>query len=160
MLGETTRSISDLLADSDDLGERADRDEAEDWLRTYLEERGGEAPAADIRKDCQKDGISYDTLKRRPCERLGVVKAKAGMRGGWLWSLPSAVTDSAGRGDGDDREEEELVLQVVCEVDECDQTATASALQDGKRWRLCDTHATDPALPLILGGQTTIGETA
>ena len=66
MLGETTRSISDLLADSDDLGERADRDEAEEWLRTYLEERGGEAQASDIRKDCQKDGISYDTLKRRP----------------------------------------------------------------------------------------------
>jgi hypothetical protein len=160
MLGETTRSISDLLADSDDLGERADRDEAEDWLRTYLEERGGEAPAADIRKDCQKDGISYDTLKRRPCERLGVVKAKSGMRGGWLWSLPVAVVDdSAGKGADDDREEEE-VLQSLCEVQECESDATTSALLDGKRWRLCDVHATDPALPLILGGQQRIGETA
>ena len=163
MLGETTRSISDLLADSDDLGERADRDEAEEWLRTYLEERGGEAQASDIRKDCQKDGISYDTLKRSPCKRLGVVKAKSGMRGGWLWSLPVAVTDLAGKGADDDREEKELfrsALETPCEVLDCGEVSTAFTIQDGKRWMLCDVHATDPALPLILGGQQQIGETA
>ena len=160
LLGETSRSIADLLADSDDLGERADRDEATEWLRAYLEDRGGEALARDIRRDCQKDGVSYDTLKRRPCERLGVVKAKSGYQGQWLWSLPVALTTSAGKDDDEEDREEELQDDDLCAVVGCVSAGVEVVPLDGKRWRLCHVHAVDPALPLILGGQTTLTETA
>ena len=161
MLGETTRSMSDLLADSDDQGDRSEGDEAEVWLRSYLEERGGEAPSGDIRRDCQKDGISIDALKRRK-KKMGIRSEKSGYQGKFMWVLPEAVT-SAGNGDDQDQEDrEEKHDPDLCQVHECVSPGVDVVPLDGKRWNLCTIHATDPALPFTLGGQRTLmeGETA
>lgn len=156
MLGETTRSMSDLLADSDDQGDRSERDEAEVWLRSYLEDRGGEAAAGDIRRDCQKDGISYEVLKKRK-KKMGVRSEKSGFQGQFMWVLPEAVT-SAGNGDDQDQDREEKHDPDLCQVHECSSPGVDVVPLDGKRWTLCRVHAVDPALPLILGGQRTLSE--
>lgn len=155
MLGETSRSIADLLADSDD-GHQDDRDEAESWLRAFLLERGGEALAGDIRAACIKDGLSFDVLKKRK-KSLGIVSSKAGMKSGWVWTLPEAQT-SAGTGEDVEKDREEEGQ--TCQVSECDSLAVGVVPLDGKRWSLCDVHAVDPALPLVLGGQQTLSDTA
>lgn len=155
MLGVTTRSMSDLLADSDDQGDRSERDEAEVWLRSYLEESGGEAPSGDIRKDCQRDGISYEVLKKRK-KKMGIRSEKSGFQGKFMWVLPEAVTSAGNGDDQDDREEKQD--PDLCQVHECSSPGVDVVPLDGKRWNLCHVHATDPALPLLLGGQRTLTE--
>ena len=167
MLGETSRSIADLLSDSDD-GDKDDRNEAESWLRAFLLERGGEALAGDIQAACRKDGLSFDVLKKRK-KSLGIVSSKAGMKAGWVWTLPEAQTSA---GNGEDREKEDTPLEVVedlddlgpgggkCQVPDCDSFTVTTVPLDGKRWGLCLPHSVDPALPLLLGGQQTLTETA
>ena len=166
ILGETSRSVADLLADSDDPQDREEGDDSEQWLRSYLEDRGGEAAVAAIQKDCRKDGISYDVLKKRK-KRLGVKSEKSGLTGGWFWSLPEAQTEegpSAGKVADlqDDREESRPPTPDLCEVNECSSAGVQVVPLDGKRWNLCTPHATDPALPFTLGGQRALmeGETA
>jgi len=171
MLGETSRSIADLLSDSDD-GDQDDRNEAESWLRAFLLDRGGEALAGDIQAACRKDGLSFDVLKKRK-KTLGIVSSKAGMKAGWVWTLPEAQT-SAGKGEDleEDREKETAPLEVVEELDDlgpgggkcqtpgCESFAVEVVPLDGKRWHLCLPHSVDPALPLLLGGQQTLAGTA
>jgi len=166
MLGTTEKSVSDLLADSDDIQDREEGNDADSWLKSYLEGQGGEALVSDIKRDCQKDGISFDVLKRRK-SRHGIKSSKSGMNGGWLWSLPEAQTEegpSAGKVADlqDDREESRPPTPDLCEVNGCDSAGVQIVPLDGKRWNLCTIHATDPALPFTLGGQRTLmeGETA
>lgn len=160
ILGETSRSVADLLADSDDPQDREEGDDSEQWLRSYLEDRGGEAAVADIQKDCRKDGISYDVLKKRK-KRLGVKSEKSGLTGGWFWSLPEAQT-SAGNGEDLEDREEKRPHPDLCQIQDCDAPGVEVVPLDGRRWNLCHVHAADPALPLLLGGQRALmeGETA
>ena len=58
--------------------------EAEEWLRETLNEP---IPAAEISRLAADAGISQKTL-RRASDSLSVVKAKIGMKAGWVWSLP------------------------------------------------------------------------
>ena len=161
MLGETTRSMSDLLADSDDQGDRSERDEAEVWLRSYLEDRGGEAPSGDIRRDCQKDGISYEVLKKRK-KKMGIRSEKSGYQGKFMWVLPEAMTshdDFAGK--SEDREEVTPPrASEACALEDCPGAGETVVPMYGKRWNLCTIHATDPGLSKLLLGQRTLEETA
>ena len=47
----------------------------------------GPVPAADLIDGAAALGIAERTLQEA-AQRMGVVKAKAGMAGGWVWSLP------------------------------------------------------------------------
>lgn len=50
---------------------------------------GGPKPAVEIATQAWKLGISKTALKGAK-KHLGVVSDKAGMAGGWEWSLPAA----------------------------------------------------------------------
>jgi len=86
--GETDRNVGDILAEtSADPHERAERDEAADWLTGYLTTQGGEAPSRDILKAARADGIAEATLKRARY-RAGVTSHPEGFPRRTLWRLP------------------------------------------------------------------------
>jgi hypothetical protein len=62
-------------------------EEAEIFLHEVLAK--GPVPAKEVNDLATAQGISVATL-RRASDQLEVVKAKAGMDGGWIWSLPSS----------------------------------------------------------------------
>jgi AAA domain/DnaB-like helicase N terminal domain len=119
-LGKSSRTADALLAERGSEEERAERDEAVEWLEGYLgdEKRGGEDKAGDIIKAAIKDGIAERTLQR--ARRKGpFTTAKAGFGQGWVWRLdyegatkapkappfqdeaPSAPSGAFGEDDGD-----------------------------------------------------------
>lgn len=85
-LGESDRSVTDILGDRGDGDDQEDRKDAGAWLRSYLADNGGEASPVDIFKAGDKDGFSKDSLKRAK-RRAGVVSEKAAMDAGWMWRL-------------------------------------------------------------------------
>ncbi len=58
--------------------------EAEEWLLETLTEP---TPAPEVSRMAADAGISRKTL-RRAAESLKIIKAKIGMKAGWVWSLP------------------------------------------------------------------------
>ncbi|MQA01740.1 MAG: AAA family ATPase [Streptosporangiales bacterium] len=86
MLGESDRSVADIMRDRGDQGDRSERDEAAAWLVDYLAEQGGQAKAGETIKAAAGHGIAKTTLTRAR-ERAGVISMKDGMSGGWVWSL-------------------------------------------------------------------------
>lgn len=89
-LGETAQDARDLLSGSESSDERTERDEAKDWLLAHLAAQGGTAPASDVLKAANRDGIAKTTLHRAR-RNAGVTTAKNGMTGGWTWSRPDYV---------------------------------------------------------------------
>ncbi|GGR80196.1 hypothetical protein GCM10010169_25460 [Micromonospora fulviviridis] len=86
-LGESDRSVGDVLSDTGDTEDKAERDEAADWLRGYVISQGGEAARADIMKAAKADGFSESTVKRAR-KRAGVVPSpRQGFGGGTLWRI-------------------------------------------------------------------------
>lgn len=66
---------------------------ADRWLRDTLRARGGTAPAAEIAMAAERASIAPKTL-RMATRRIGVVRRKVGLSGGWIWALPAeAVHD-------------------------------------------------------------------
>jgi hypothetical protein len=93
ILGESERSVSDLLRDArGDDDDRTERDEAADWLVDYLTMRGGTAMAADTIKAALAVGVAKTTLTRARA-RAGVTSSKAGMAGGWFWTLEESTKE-------------------------------------------------------------------
>ena len=91
-LGERDDLDGEQLAGHDTDGERSARDEAEDFLVQTLAD--GPRNAADVVAEAKSTGISERTL-RTVKRRLGVASSKAGMGGGWQWSLPEGGTKAA-----------------------------------------------------------------
>ena len=91
MLGESDRSVSDILCDrhTDD-DDRSERDEAAAWLLDCLTSDGGSAKASDAIKAAAAHGIAKTTLTRAR-KRAGVRSAKHGMTGGWVWTLEEST---------------------------------------------------------------------
>lgn len=85
-LGATGHQAGDLLGRREDDGDRTERDEAAEWLIDYIETNGGEVRAGDALKAAAQDGIAKTTLTRAR-QRAGVTSVKAGMSGGWVWSI-------------------------------------------------------------------------
>jgi putative DNA primase/helicase len=92
-IGESSADGQDLLRGQDDPDQRADRDEAVDFLEAEL--LAGKRPAAEVQNAAKKAGIGPWPLKRAKRE-LGVQSKKDGMDGGWTWSLPEG--DASRRG--------------------------------------------------------------
>jgi len=84
--GQSDATAATVLATLGDDDERTERDEAAEWLVDYLSRNGGEAKAGDAIKAAGIDGIAKTTLTRGR-QRAGVSSTKAGMHGGWVWSL-------------------------------------------------------------------------
>ena len=84
-IGESSADGHDLLRGQADPEERADRDEAIEFLAAELKD--GRRPAAEIQTAARKAGIGPWPLKRAKRE-LHVESSKSGMGGGWFWELP------------------------------------------------------------------------
>jgi hypothetical protein len=94
MLGESTRSVADILRDRNtDDDDRSERDEAAAWLIDYLTSNGGSAGAADAIKAAAGHGIAKTTLTRART-RAGVRSAKHGMTGGWVWTIEESTEET------------------------------------------------------------------
>ncbi len=103
--GESDRSVSDILGDGlAEPEDRAERDEAADWLRDYLTSKGGEAAREDIIKAARAAGIAERTLKRAK-NRAHVESTRSGFPARAVWRLtvsngespPPAVGPQSGR---------------------------------------------------------------
>jgi len=92
---EATRSVRDLLIRSStvDPDEQGQRDEAAEWLTSYLVDQGGAAAAADVLKAARGDGISQRTLERAR-SRAGVTSKRAGFPARATWSLDTVPPQS------------------------------------------------------------------
>lgn len=113
-------------------GEDADeRDEAATWLREYLIDQGGSAPAGDVIKKAQAVGLAKTTLTRAR-KRAGVTTGKSGMAGGWVWTLEESTPpeeSTEGTEGTASRDMDSSVPSVVPSVDvghctECHHTLT------------------------------------
>jgi hypothetical protein len=63
-------------------------EEAESFLKELLAD--GPVPAKQVKADADSVGLAWATV-RRARKRLGIQPYKAGMDGGWLWSLPKML---------------------------------------------------------------------
>jgi hypothetical protein len=96
MLGETDRSVSDILAGRGDEDDQETWTAAAWWLHDHLIENGGEVPAADVTARGKAAGHSKDSLKRAS-RTLAVEKSKTGFQGAWVWKWnPETSTRPAG----------------------------------------------------------------
>jgi hypothetical protein len=84
-IGESAAGSHELLGAREDDEDRADRDEATDFLLSEL--AGGSKPAKTINSAAKALGIGPWPLKAAK-KKLGVRSSKGGMDGGWIWSLP------------------------------------------------------------------------
>jgi hypothetical protein len=92
MLGETDRSVTDILGDTGtDAPSRSERDHVAIWLTDYLTAHGREASWADIRAAARDEGVAERTLQRVR-ERLGIVSERSGVPPRSIWRL--AADDS------------------------------------------------------------------
>ncbi|MCC3653218.1 AAA family ATPase [Streptomyces sp. S07_1.15] len=84
-LGQSARTVDEILAAGQE-HDRGERDEAADWLRGYLMDKGGEAPAKDVKAAAQADDIPPRTLQRA-MTKAGVVSERTGFGKGAVWRL-------------------------------------------------------------------------
>src|SRR5690606_39467355 len=71
--------------------DRAERGEAAEWLRGSLMDKGGQAPAKDVKKADAADDISLRTLERARV-KAGVVSERAGFGKGAVWRIEALTT--------------------------------------------------------------------
>lgn len=95
--GESGLRASALLADPETADERAERDEAAEWLAAWLSGHGGEGKAGDIIRAAAKDGIVPRTLQRaRRKAHVSTERVGYGRDGCWVWRLPAPAGDPIG----------------------------------------------------------------
>lgn len=89
-MGETARSVNDILTGRGDEADQEKWNAACWWLYDYLLSHGSEAARADVMSHGKVAGHSTDSLKRAS-QALAVVKRKDGFQGPSLWTFdPSA----------------------------------------------------------------------
>lgn len=92
-IGETEQNVRELIDHIPGSGDTAeDADDVRGWLHTFLSSpsNGGAASPEDVMKAGRAAGYSPDQLKRAKRPKGGyprVYSRKAGMSGGWVWSL-------------------------------------------------------------------------
>jgi hypothetical protein len=84
MLGESDRSVQDILRDRGEGSERTERDEAKDLLRELL--MNHQVPAKEVQAAAKDAAISWTTI-RRAADDLGVHKIHPDIRDPWFWVL-------------------------------------------------------------------------
>jgi AAA domain len=83
-LGESSRSVTEILAGRGDEADQDNWNEAAWWLYEHVTGAGGEAAARDIFTAGKTAGHSKDSLKRAS-QKLALAKRKDGFQGRWLW---------------------------------------------------------------------------
>jgi len=92
--GETDRTVSDILAENADNGDRrAERKQAAAWLADYLLSQGGSASRGDVMAAATAEGIAERTLQRA-CETAKVVQDRTGFPAVTIWRLTAGDTPS------------------------------------------------------------------
>ncbi len=84
--GASTHSAADLLGHRDD-EERTERDEAADWLRSYLDDHGGQAARKDVLRDARVAGFKEATVKRAK-DKAQVGHESSGFPRQTVWTSP------------------------------------------------------------------------
>lgn len=82
-----TVTADEAMAPAGDPEERTATEDAMDWLRDLLANRGEEA--AVVQKEARQAGIS-DKALRRAREKLRIKPRKRAFAGGWWWEITSA----------------------------------------------------------------------
>jgi hypothetical protein len=85
-LGESERSVSDLLRDTK---RRSAQEIAGDWLCELLDHP---VPMKEVQAKAKKAGFSWATV-RRAADDVGVIKTHPVIPGPWYWSLPDQDDD-------------------------------------------------------------------
>ena len=94
LLGETDQGIEDLLNREHTTAEdRSERDEAAEWLLTFLRENGWEVARAEVMKAARKEGFSDSTIKRAKTHTK-VRHASGGFPRTTVWIHPDFSTES------------------------------------------------------------------
>lgn len=89
LLGESDRQVRDFYHDRADDEERSEREDAADWLREYLKDKG-EVVAADVWKAAAEAGVSKRTLQRSR-KRAGVKAERRGFPSRTVWHFPGGA---------------------------------------------------------------------
>jgi AAA domain len=83
-LGESDRSVAEILAGRGDDADQETWNEAAWWLYEHIVKEGGEAGARDILAAAKTQGHSNDSVKRASL-KLKLTKRRDGFQGPWLW---------------------------------------------------------------------------
>jgi hypothetical protein len=83
--GAVNAAIDDLLGGLEPFTDRAERREALEWLRAFLER--GPKPSREVMAQSRQAGLSWATV-RRAAKDLEVTSGKDDFGGPWSWSLP------------------------------------------------------------------------
>ena len=97
MLGESDRSVSDILRDRGEDDDPEERDYAATWLREML--GGGRVDSTAVYAAAKVAGISKDQAKRAK-KRIQAVATHPEIPGPWYWSLPDQGSDKGAKGAG------------------------------------------------------------
>lgn len=87
-----TITADEAMAPQGDPEERSALDDAKEFLSTLLAD--GPVSSKHIKGDAEGAGHSWQTI-RRAQKALGIEAHKAGMKGPWLWQLPSKMLNSS-----------------------------------------------------------------
>jgi len=85
MLGESDRSVSDILRDRGNRHDSDDQGDVEDWLAELLSK--GSMAANDIYRAADASGYSKDQAKRAK-KKLGILATHPDIKGPWRWGMP------------------------------------------------------------------------
>jgi AAA domain len=97
MLGESDRSVSDILRDHGDGDDQEERDYAMTWLRDLLKD--GPVTSVEVYRAAKAAGLSKDQAKRAK-KKLSVDATHPQIDGPWYWSLPDQGSDKGAKGAG------------------------------------------------------------
>lgn len=86
--GESTHTADSLLS-SEDGEDRSERDEAAEWIRSYLTDLGGSAPAKDVLKAGRAAGFTSDDVLKKARRRVKATTKRVGFGKGseMHWSI-------------------------------------------------------------------------
>lgn len=90
LLGESTRSVADILRDGSSTEDSTERNEVISFIRDYLIDHQGSAPAGEVLKAGHAAGFTDNAMKKAR-SKAGVCTKRSDFTPGspWLWSIDS-----------------------------------------------------------------------
>ena len=94
MLGESDRTVSDILSDRGSRDDAGEEQGAAQWLKEFL--AGGRVEANEIYRAADAHGYSKDQAKRAK-KKLDVAAVHPDIKGPWFWELPPRERSTGAR---------------------------------------------------------------